>query len=284
MADTFAYHIAVHSLEARSGLTPLARFTLALHHAMSGHLHYSRAFDAARESKRRGTSLGQIEASVAQWVETDLNPMVQTAKCMNSSAEAIRWFNAYNRSAPLGIRTTVGERAGSWKDMADISSAATRVRTGLHEDLECSRATAFAILGDLIRRAEAHGRAGLDVVPRTVADVAFFFGVESSAAAEVCAVFEAEGSMRVAHLARHLGASQRSLERKLRTEGVTAESLRSATRLVRATARLKTQESLTTIAVAEGYSDSAHMSRAFQASCGMTPSMLRQFHRGLPPT
>lgn len=278
MADTFAYHITVHALEARAGLTPLARFALALHHALAGHLHYSRAFDAARKSRRDGMSLGQIEGFVSQWVEADLNPVVQTAKCVGSAAQVVEAFNAYNRSARLAIRTAVGAGDGG-EESAPRARSTTRVLTGADEDPEASRAAAFSILDDLIRRAEANGRAGREVAPKTVGEAARFFGVESSAAAQACAVFESAGSMSVPRLAQQLGCGQRSLERKLRAEGVTAESLRSATRLVRATARLNSRESLTTIAVDEGFSDLAHMSRAFQTSCGMAPSLLRQFRQ-----
>lgn len=69
---------------------------------------------------------------------------------------------------------------------------------------------------------------------------------------------------------------QRSLERKLRAEGLTAEALRQAVRMVRATDRLGSDDSLTTIAIEEGFSDLSHMTRSFKTSAGMQPSLLRR--------
>jgi AraC-like DNA-binding protein len=283
VADTFAYHVTVHALEARAGMAPVTRFALVLHHALSGHLHYSRAFEAARQSERDGATPGQIESSVAQWIDTDLNPAVQTVKCVRSAAEVVTGFNAYNRSARLAIRTSVREGAHGDSAAQSRNGSATRVLTGVEVDPEASRFAAFAILDELIRCAERNGREGRDAHPRSVSEVARILGAEHSAASEVCAVFESQGSMRIGRLAKQLGCGQRTLERRLRIEGVTAESLRSATRLVRATARLKSADSLTDIAIDEGYSDLAHMSRSFQASCGMAPTLLRQFHRGILP-
>lgn len=57
--------------------------------------------------------------------------------------------------------------------------------------------------------------------------------------------------MPIAELARKLGCHQRSLERKLKAEGLTAESLRQAVRMIRATDRLGSSDSLTTIAIEE---------------------------------
>jgi AraC-like DNA-binding protein len=72
-----------------------------------------------------------------------------------------------------------------------------------------------------------------------------------------------------------IGCHQRTLERRLREEGLTAETIRMATRLIRATKRLRSSDSLTAIAMEVGFSDQAQMTRAFRFSCGMTPSLLR---------
>jgi len=67
----------------------------------------------------------------------------------------------------------------------------------------------------------------------------------------------------------------------LKKEGTTAEGIRMATRILRAHQRFTGTESLTTIAHDVGFSDLAHMTRSFKASCGMTPTLLRQvLHRG----
>ena len=88
-------------------------------------------------------------------------------------------------------------------------------------------------------------------------------------------VFEAMGHVAVGEVARRLGCHQRTLERRLRQQGLTAEALRLASRLINATRRLGSEESLTTIAIDEGFSDLSHMTRAFRRSCGMAPSLCR---------
>lgn len=106
--------------------------------------------------------------------------------------------------------------------------------------------------------------------------VAGLLGVERSVAAEAALVLETEGQLTIAQLAGRMGCHQRTLERRLKEFGLTPEMLRQATRLIRAHHRLFSQDSLTTIAVDEGFSDLAHMTRSFQTAGGMAPSVLRK--------
>jgi AraC-like DNA-binding protein len=108
-----------------------------------------------------------------------------------------------------------------------------------------------------------------------ISDTASILGVERSAGAEVAAIFEAEGNISIKDVASQIGCHQRTLERRLREEKLTAELIRMASRIIRATRRLRSTDSLIAIATEEGFSDQAHMTRAFRASCGMTPRMLR---------
>lgn len=112
--------------------------------------------------------------------------------------------------------------------------------------------------------------------PPSLLSVARHLGVEHSTAAEVALVFEGEGHVSIVEVAALLGVHQRTLERRLRSVGLTADALRQAARLMRATNRLAQTDSLTTIAADEGFADLAHMTRAFRASCGMPPSLLRK--------
>jgi AraC-like DNA-binding protein len=81
---------------------------------------------------------------------------------------------------------------------------------------------------------------------------------------------------KVGELARETGLSTRSLQRRL---GGAQLSLTRLVRLVRiheACRLLKnTDAPLTTIGFCAGFSDSAHFSRDFRASTGMTPSDYR---------
>src|SRR5471030_2609383 len=98
---------------------------------------------------------------------------------------------------------------------------------------------------------------------------------ERSAAAEAIWIFEREGGMPVESLAGRLGCKKRTLERELQAVGLTAGKLRLAGMVVGASKQLQGAASLTQIAADQGFSDLAHMTRVFKASCGMSPSALR---------
>ena len=132
---------------------------------------------------------------------------------------------------------------------------------------------AFDNVVGIVRLNEA---SGMPAPPSSLLSVAKHLGVEHSTAAEVALVFEAEGHVSIVEVAALLGVHQRTLERRLRSAGLTADALRQAARLMRATNRLASTESLTTIAADEGFADLAHMTRAFRASCGMPPSLMRK--------
>ena len=103
----------------------------------------------------------------------------------------------------------------------------------------------------LLAAVERNARIGAPARQPSLSAMADMLGARGSAAAASCLAFEAEGVMPIAELARKLGCHQRSLERKLKAEGLTAESLRQAVRMIRATDRLGSSDSLTTIAIEE---------------------------------
>jgi transcriptional regulator GlxA family with amidase domain len=84
---------------------------------------------------------------------------------------------------------------------------------------------------------------------RSLTTIANILGVEASAAGEVALVFESEGHLPIASVARKLGCHQRTLERRWRESNITAEALRQASRLIRTSHRLSSFDSLTIIAL-----------------------------------
>lgn len=258
MNNALAYHAVVHAVEGRKGVSAGERFALLVHHSLDGHLPYGRYWWAGYGRRRRGISSGAIEAAVGEWLDLDLNPASQAIRGAGSAAASVRAYNAYNAAVNLGVRTSVDERGGS----PTRTSAAA-------EDPDACRIASIAALGRLIAQSETGS--GM----RGVASVAHQMGLGSSASAEAGAVLEDGGWMPVPDLARALGCSTRALQRRLRDEGLSPETIRSSARLVRATGKLSGGHSLTSIAVDEGFSDLAHMSRAFKAACGMTPTLLR---------
>ena len=81
---------------------------------------------------------------------------------------------------------------------------------------------------------------------------------------------------KVSDLAREAGLSARSLQRKLSDADLSFSHLVRIVRIHEACRLLKDSEaSVTTIAFCAGFSDSAHFSRDFRASMGMSPSNYR---------
>jgi len=142
------------------------------------------------------------------------------------------------------------------------------------------RLSTFAVLEALMNNVEKSAVAGATMAPLRLSNIAKHLGIESSASAEVAVVLECETPLTISDLAKRLGCGQRTLERYLKAEGTTPELLRSSTRITKAMEAFRTDESLTNIALDVGFSDLAHMSRAFKASCGMSPSVVRQCYRG----
>lgn len=277
MAERLAYHLVVNALEARTGWTPIARFSSAVSCVINGHAPYQRYFAAGRARTAEGMGSQSIERLVLDWLSTDVNPSVQTMRMLTNPSNAIRAYNSYNASARLAVKTSVSKL----EDLAAPTQSIKPKRelfTDL-EDPEPCRTGSLTVLEALLsvvednaRQRKAHGLINLSAIATRL-------GVEFSAAAEIAMVFEANGHTPVADAASTLGCHSRTLQRRLRDEGTNAETVRQAVRLTSALNKLGSMDSLTNIAHDVGFSDSAHMSRSFQASCGMPPSLLRNLIR-----
>ena len=273
MADRLAYHLVVNALEARGGWTPIARFSSAVFCVISGHLPYGRYFAAGRARKDEGISSQAIEGHILDWISTDINPSVQTMRMLKDPINAVRAFNFYNASAKLAVRTTVTARLGEAAPIA-LRDVKREALLGLEDPEPCKIGT-IAVLEALLSIVKVNALQKEACGSMSLSGLAKHLGVESSAAAEIAMVFEAEGHTSVTDAASTLGCRVRTLQRSLRSEGVSAEAVRQSVRLTRVLDKLASRDSLTTIAHDVGFSDLSHMSRAFHASCGMPPSLLR---------
>jgi AraC-like DNA-binding protein len=117
----------------------------------------------------------------------------------------------------------------------------------------------------------------------SLSEVAAFLHLEGSFTSKALQVLEAGSHLTLADVATRLACSPRTLERHLHDEGSCLETLRSAVRLLKANAQLRTGEHLSTIALAQGFSDQAHMNRAFSRACGLTPRTLQRLYTGQLP-
>lgn len=272
MNQSLAYHVVVHSLEGRGGWTPASRFASAVAHVNNGHLPYARHHAAGRARAIEGSTDGQIERAVREFLLVDVTPGVRVILGLSTPAVVVAGFNAYNASAGIAVRTNVALRA-SGESGPVVARREMRVEA---EDPHACRVGTLAMFEGLISAVELNARMGIPARRPTLSALADMLGARGSASAEAALIFETEGAMPIAELARRLGCHQRSLERKLRAEGQSADALRQAVRMMRATDRLGSADSLTTIAIEEGFSDLSHMTRSFKTAAGLQPSLLRK--------
>lgn len=278
MSQPHAYHVVVNALEARAGWTPAMRFASVIASTINCHLPYQRFHAAGIGRRREGMTEGVVDRMVREWLQFDANPGFQILTGLADIGNAVAASNAYLQAAPLGVRSALllsskGPRANGLSMQRSMQVSAT--------DPSLCRAGVLVAFEAALEKVRSNAIAAQQPTVRQLSVFAQDLGVTSMAAAELAVVFEREGSIPIGQAARHLGCHQRTLGRRLREEGVTAEAVRQAARLLDATARLRSTASLTTIAVETGFSDLAHMSRAFRTSCGQSPSLLRASAKGL---
>lgn len=104
------------------------------------------------------------------------------------------------------------------------------------------------------------------------------WGTDGDFSRATIAILLEDPALPLAHLARRLGVSARSLQRRMRDAGASYSALVRIARVARAGASIvgdtRSEASLTAVAHACGFADSAHLSRDFRRLVGVAP---RQF-------
>ena len=268
--EPVAYHLVVRAMEDRAGMDAGTRFALAIRHAVAGHLPHPRYREAAIARRRGGAGAHSVERSIADWMSTDLNPLVRSLGSLRSPANAIWAYNAYNGAASLGVRTSV-ESAGPGGSAARVARRESRV--ALADPELCAVGTLSAL--DRVLRIASRNQARGDATAPGILEVGRMLGVEASASFHVAQAMAGRDRIDLDGVARHLGASRRALQRRLAEEGSGFEAIRAAARMTAATDALRFDIPLAEVAWRCGFSDLPHMTRAMKAACGMTPGLLR---------
>lgn len=271
-----AHYLVVRALEERAGVDARTRFALAIRHAVSGHLPHARYRDAAILRRRQGAGEGAVERSIADWMSTDLNPVVRSISSLRSHANALWAYNAYNGSAALGARTSV-DFVGHEPSAAVRLARREPLAPG--EDPELCAVGTLSALGLALAKVSRNARR-IDPRAPGILDVGRLLGVESSAAFQVAEAFANGFGLDLEGAARALGSSRRSLQRRLAEESTSFEAIKGAARIVAATDMLRFEATLAEVAWSCGFSDPPHLTRALKAACGMTPGLLRTMLRG----
>jgi AraC-like DNA-binding protein len=268
--EPFAYHTVVHALEAGRGWTEDRRFAAAVEHAIQGHLAYSRYHAAGWRRAREGIGEAGVARLVDDFLETDINPAISIISALRHPASALAAYNAYNAAADLAVRTSVTLANPASQGIERL--AARRSMIVDSDDPHTCRTATLSVMGSVLEHVQSGGRRMYR--PTSLSRLAEFLGRGHGVAADVARAIEDDWLAPVADLPRKLGCQKRTLERRLKEVGLTAQALRRADRMMRATAGLFSGDSATAIAFDCGFSDVAHMSRSFRIACGMTPSML----------
>ena len=276
MDEPLAHYVVVRAMEDRAGIDARQRFALAIRHAVVGHLPHPRYREAATRRRRAGAGQESVERSVIDWMSTDLNPVARSIASLRSHANALWAYNAYNLRADLGARTRVA--FASAEPSTAIRLAERRPTTDADDPELCATGTMSALARALSLVSRNRRRA--DARAPDLLDVGRLLGLQASASFHVAEAIAGCERPDLDGVARHLGASRRSLQRRLAEESTSFEAIRGATRIVAATEALRGDASLRELAWSCGFSDLPHMTRALKLSCGMTPALLRTILRG----
>lgn len=270
MKVPLAYHTVVHALEAKRGWTEDRRFASAVAHSIMGHLAYARYHAAGRERAAEGIGEAGVARLVRDFLETDINPAVSVLAAAHRGQSVLAGYNVYNETANLGVRTSVARSDPSGRGLHRLA-ARRAMLVGVEDPAPC-RAATLSVLGTVLDHVESGGERIYRAT--SLSSLAEFLGRGHGIAADVSRVIEEDWFAPLSQLPRKLGCQKRTMERRLKEVGLTAQALRQADRMMRATAGLFSGDSLTAIAADCAFSDAAHMSRAFRLACGMTPTML----------
>ena len=275
---TMAYHLlstALESLDQRP--SNLAAFGSAVSSTLNAFVSFQRFHGAGQMVAERGSLReSRLVNAIELAMERDLNPIL---RCFLGAAN-IEGVMAVHRGihelTTMTVKTELALEGGSM-----VVKSRTNV-PGMLDPSPC-KDSHLAAVDIIVSRLPAASLGASELAIHqarwtnvSVSGVADQLGLAFSAAGEVAAAYEADATLGVAELARHLGCHARTLQRELKATGVSANAIRQATMLNGATNLLRSKSSLTAIAHQAGYSDQAHMTRAFVSSCGLPPSLLRK--------
>lgn len=274
------YQTLTRSLESAAQAPPDARgaFIHAVGHILNGIVDMDRHHRAGRLFETKRLPESTLTRIVADELRIDMNPFVQCMLRARNRHGALRVHQSLNEL--LAVKTEVGFVGGG--ALAILNR--TKLPSG-EDPVACRDAhligmdIILASINEIDACAGAiagHGRVPPVSPPDRLSALSGMLGMGGGVVCDAALAFESEPSLRVDALARHLGCHQRTLQREFKAFGITAEVIKRASMLSRATTLLPSALTLTEIAHEAGYSDHAHMTRAFVASCSLAPSILRQ--------
>lgn len=283
------------AIKSEAGWTPERRLAMAVHSATGGNTPYVEYFAAGRRAVSRGISMDAIEDATREWMRSVFHPVYTYLLELGDRRAVVAGMVAYNNRDLGGEWQAESARFASefggavssqdyssppyWQlhlRDSDLQLVANRYCPDGFEDPLACQATSLALINYVVD--ESRLTQGAED-QRCLSSAAVDLGAERSAIAEVAGLFESDRTMRADAVARRIGVGRRTLERELGAAGVSIGRVRLATMVIGAASQMVSGASLTTIAVDNGFSDLAHMSRTFKAFGGLSPNSLRKATR-----
>jgi AraC-like DNA-binding protein len=162
------------------------------------------------------------------------------------------------------------ERRNRWRNHSEGIGERSAPR---HAQEDRSSHVEASIIANRLNHVAVLERAPCALEPETSPAGAFAISVRRM----IATLVPAEGHLRIASVAEALGLRVRTLQRRLAEERSSFEELLQADRLGRASLLLETtRATILEIALALGYSDHPHFTRAFRRWRGVTPLAYRR--------
>ncbi|MCH7343153.1 helix-turn-helix domain-containing protein [Pelomonas sp. CA6] len=255
-----SYHLLAAALDGATE-PPGGLFAWSVRSAVRGlvaHADYLRRSQRARRLRRGDRPL---EARLRELARLDANPMARLVRPARDDAAFRLGWNRYNRLAPLGVDTQL---------QAPGPALQRQARAGIADD-GFRRDTVAACIAAL-RDAAAQA------LPSSLAESARSLGdAAGDTLAEALALLRQQPEADLVASAAALGCRPRTLQRRFTQAGLSFNLLRQATRIELAGELLRqpAPPSLTEVAQAAGFFDSAHFGHAWRQSCGLAPGDYR---------
>lgn len=271
-ARRVAFRMSVNALEQQRGFTPERMLTEHIAHIINGFVPATRFLQAGERARRAGASESQVERWAREWLACGVNPYSQVCRNLRRASALALAAQLFSDHAPMTVRTYLVIPADA---CAATSWRATRVLApGYQDDPAPCAATTLVAYAGLLSRIDHNAKARPARRIVGLAELAAMTGARGCTA-EAAAMIDASPDKDASRVARALGCSLRTLQRRLAQDGTTWEQIRMASRLLRATGMLWSTKSLGSIATECGFASLSHMDNAFRVSTSLSPGLLR---------
>lgn len=255
-----SYHLLRQTLNPPDESAPRL-FAYAVMSAVNGFVEHDEYVRCAAGAEQVLPTDEQLSRHVELLLACDVNPLSELVQGASNTEQFAECWNGINRKVSLGVVTLVDGRTGGANRHAHQgpdSELRQRVMHTFIEHLKPERNEA--------KRAPAARR--LHAVANDV-------GAGEAMADLVEALYE-QPAAELADCASELGCSVRTLQRQLMWHGTTFGQVKQAVRICLSAELLRTTKgSLTDVALAAGFYDSAHFSRSMKQSSSLSPSEYR---------